>query len=198
MEQFAVYLRLGIEHIADLRGYDHILFIIALTVGYQLHAWRKLTLLVTAFTVGHSITLALATLRIVNIDAALVEILIPATIIITALSEVVRRFGPETAVSEHRFVALRYALAAGFGLIHGLGFSTFLRAILGSERSIVMPLFGFNIGLEVGQLLIVTVVFCVSTIAVRAFKLPYRAWVLTLSSATALVALVMMIQRVSA
>jgi hypothetical protein len=165
--EFAVYFRLGIEHIADLRGYDHILFIAALTVAYALAEWRRLLIVVTAFTLGHSITLALATIGLVAVNAGLVELLIPATILVTSVFNIAdsRAASGEqestTRVRRHHFIL--YFLAGGFGLIHGLGFSSFLRAVLGGEVSIVLPLFAFNVGLEIGQILIVAVLFGLGT-----------------------------------
>ena len=120
--EFAVYFRLGIEHIADIRGYDHILFIAALTVAYSLLEWRRLLILVTAFTVGHSITLALATVGAVRVNTELIEFLIPATILITSIFNIAdSRSATEsldTGGRARRHQAILYILAGGFGLIH--------------------------------------------------------------------------------
>lgn len=130
---FAIYLRLGFDHIADLRGYDHILFIVALAAGYGLAHWKHLLVLVTAFTVGHSLTLALATLRLVTPSTAWVEFLIPMTILATGLFNLVEtRASPERPGMPLRIQRVKYAMALVFGLVHGLGFSTFLRAMLGA------------------------------------------------------------------
>lgn len=207
--EFLAYLRLGVAHIADLAGYDHILFVAALTGGYTLGAWRRLLVLVTAFTVGHSVTLALATLRMVAVDAPLIEVLIPATILATSLASVVlarrpdenrpwRRSGWRGADDTGpRGGAFLYLLALGFGLIHGLGFSTYLRALLGAESSIGMPLLAFNLGLEAGQLLIVAVTLVIGAAASRLLG-ARRDWVLLLAGITGGLATLLLVQRVAA
>ncbi|MCC6244817.1 MAG: HupE/UreJ family protein [Gemmatimonadaceae bacterium] len=161
MSEALLYMRLGFSHIADLAGYDHILFVAALSIPYALRDWRKLLVLVTAFTVGHSITLALATLRLVSVSSAVVEALIPATILVTALLAW-PSLGASTCDTPTpdapRVSAPRYVMATFFGLIHGLGFSTYLRSLLGEEENIAGPLLAFNIGLEIGQLVILSVV----------------------------------------
>ena len=206
--EFLAYLRLGVAHIADLAGYDHILFVAALTGGYTLGAWRRLLVLVTAFTVGHSITLALATLRLVTVDAPLIEVLIPATILVTSLASIVlarrpdearpwRRSGWRGADGGPRGGAFLYLLALGFGLIHGLGFSTYLRALLGAESSIAVPLLAFNLGLEAGQLLIVAVTLVIGAAASRLLG-ARRDWVLLLAGITGGLATLLLIQRIAA
>lgn len=189
--EFAVYLRLGFEHIADLNGYDHILFIAALCAVYRLDEWRHLLWLVTAFTVGHSVTLALATLDLVRINAAIVEFLIPVTIFLTAVLNLVERRNVESRRAEYA----KYAMALGFGLIHGMGFSNYLRSILFEEESLFVPLLAFNVGLELGQIAILLVLLLVAYAAVRYLKLPRRAWVVGLSVAAAGLALTMMVER---
>jgi len=137
---FVVYLQLGFDHIADLRGGDHILFIVALAAGYGLSHWRHLLILVTAFTVGHSVTLALATLRLVSVSSAWVEFLIPVTILATGVFTLAEtRARPERLELPSRTQRVKYVMALLFGLIHGLGFSNFLRAMLGDEESIALP-----------------------------------------------------------
>lgn len=128
--EFAVYFRLGVEHIADIRGYDHILFIAALTVAYSVLEWRRLLILVTAFTLGHSITLALATVGAVRVNASLIEFLIPLTILVTSVFNIADGRGAtgeaRTELHARRHHVILYALAGGFGLMHGLGFSRLL------------------------------------------------------------------------
>ncbi len=191
--EFLVYLRLGFEHISDLKGYDHILFIVALCAVYQFKAWKHILWLVTAFTVGHSVTLALATLHILTIDGNLVEVLIPVTIFITSLIDI----AAPAEVQQARAARYKYGLALGFGLIHGLGFSNFLRAVLGGEESIVLPLFSFNVGLELGQIAIVFAVLTFSAVMVNLVRMKARDWILVLSGATAGVSLLMIIERLT-
>ncbi len=190
--EFLVYLRLGFEHIADLRGYDHILFIAALCAVYRFAEWKHLLWLVTAFTVGHSVTLALATLDVVRINDALVEFLIPLTIFFTAVVNIAERQAPEG----WRAAYAKYAMALGFGLIHGMGFSNYLRAVLFEEDSLFVPLLAFNVGLEVGQVAILLVLLAVAHGVVRFLGLPRREWVVALSGAAAGIALTLMLERV--
>jgi len=192
---FTVYLRLGFEHLLDLRGYDHILFLAVLCAAYTLARWRELLVLVTAFTIGHSVSLAVATLRLVRVDTGLVEFLIPVTIVATAVTNLagLRRDDP----AEHRVAArpLRYALALVFGVVHGLGFSNFLRLALGEERSLFLPLLSFNIGLELAQIVVAVGVLAVALAAVRLLSLPQRLWTSLLSALAGGVAAVMAVQR---
>ena len=160
--EFMLYLRLGFEHISDLNGYDHILFVIALAAVYPLKEWRHLLILVTAFTIGHSITLAMATLGWLAVDSDLIEMLIPVTIFITAVINLAERFASDAEKALQRDWRMKYALALGFGLIHGLGFSNYLRALLGTGENLVLPLFSFNVGLEIGQLVILVITFVIS------------------------------------
>lgn len=197
--EFVVYFRLGIEHIADIRGYDHILFIAALTVAYTLVEWRRLLILVTAFTLGHSITLALATLGLVKANASLIEFLIPTTILITSVFNIADSGAAseraDDGVRGRRHHMILYVLAGGFGLIHGLGFSSFLRAVLGDEESIVVPLFAFNVGLEIGQILIVGVLFGLGALLLKVAKVARRDWLLIVSGATGGIAITLMLER---
>ena len=191
MSSFSLYFQLGLTHILDLQGYDHILFVVALCAVYLTRDWRKILFLVTAFTVGHSVTLALATLRIVEIDANLIEFLIPVTIFITAVGNVIRKRGP----SLPRVAPLSYALALLFGLIHGLGFSNYLRSLLGRGESLLVPLLSFNLGLELGQIIIIVVLLVSASVVVGLLGVSRRDWKMVISSAIAGVALVMMIEK---
>jgi hypothetical protein len=196
--EFLVYLRLGFDHIADLGAYDHILFIVALSAGYGVANWKQLLVLVTAFTVGHSVTLALATLRLISISSALVEILIPLTILVTACYNAVEARGSrDMSGPGRRTHQIKYALALGFGLIHGLGFSTFLRAVLGEEESIALPLFSFNVGLEVGQIGILSVVLLSTFVVIRWVRVKRTSWVFMLSGFTGVAALALLAGRVA-
>lgn len=197
LSEFLTYFRLGVGHIADLKGYDHILFIVALTAGYAPRDWRRLLWLVTAFTTGHSATLALATLDLVRVQASLIEFLIPVTIVITAGYSLISRRRAESSGEPYRPErhALLYALAGSFGLIHGLGFSNFLRAVLGGEESILLPLFAFNVGLETGQLAIVAAILMAGTVACEVAGLPRRRWATALSLLILLASLKMMFDR---
>ncbi len=185
---FQAYLELGFDHILDPNGYDHILFVVALSGVYLLRDWKKVLILVTAFTLGHSLTLALSALDVVSINAELVEFLIPVTIILTCLYNILFY----TSYREKN-VNLNYYLAAGFGLIHGLGFSNYFKAILGKEESIVMPLLAFNIGVELGQVIIVMISLLLGQLLVGVFGLKQRTWILIVSATIALWAFYLMI-----
>jgi hypothetical protein len=193
MNDFPLWFRLGLHHIADLRAYDHILFVTALTVAYRPAEWRRLAVLVTAFTLGHSLTLALATLEAVRVPSALVEALIPATIVATAVAAIAGARHDRAAAPPR--MTWRYLLAGGFGLVHGLGFSGYLRSLLGGEESLVGPLFAFNVGLEAGQLAIVFVVLVAGVLAERVARLERRDWVLVVSGAATGIGGVMLIER---
>ncbi len=172
MEALFMYGRLGFKHIIDLGGVDHIVFVLALTIRYTLLDWKKILVLVTSFTIGHSLTLALSTLSFIDISVNWVEFLIPVTILITAVSNFwVKDFEFKQAYSTH------YGLALFFGLIHGLGFSNYLKSLLGKEASLLGPLFSFNIGLEIGQLLIVSVILGLSYAFLSGLKLPRKIYV---------------------
>jgi hypothetical protein len=197
---FSAYLSLGFDHISDLNGYDHILFIVALCAIYQLREWRKVAILVTAFTIGHSITLALAALNIIPINGALIEFLIPVTIVVTAIyNVVVHRFqeGTEEKTFDRK-VTWNYLFALLFGLIHGMGFSNFFRSTImpGEENQFIQQLFAFNIGVELGQLAIVAFVLFASFIAMNILKVKQREWNLFISGGAAGIALIMALERI--
>lgn len=191
MDQFLAYFEVGFGHIVSRSlGVDHILFIVALAIRYQFSDWKKLLMLVTAFTIGHSITLALSVFNIVNYSVAWIEFLIPVTIVITAISNFfVTKFNFKS-----RF-PLIYFFALFFGLIHGLGFSNYLKSMLGRQSSIIWELFAFNVGLEVGQLVIVLAMLIISFIFVNLLKCNRREFLLYISGGAFAVALLMAIER---
>lgn len=187
MSEFQLYFGLGKDHILDPNGYDHILFVIALCILYTIREWRQVLVLVTAFTVGHSITLALATLEIINVNAELIEFLIPVTIFITAVSNIARKTEGPTG----RALQLNYVYAMFFGLIHGMGFSNYLRSILGRDESIVTQLLAFNLGLELGQIVIVAFFLILGFVLVDILNVNRRDWKLVISSAIAGIAVIL-------
>ncbi|NVJ46299.1 MAG: HupE/UreJ family protein [Cytophagia bacterium] len=189
MSQFSTYFELGYQHILDIRGYDHILFVVALCAIYQAKDWTKVLILVTAFTIGHSITLALSTMNLVNFRTDIIEFLIPVTIFVTAVSNLVKKHGSTPA----KFSS-NYFYALFFGLIHGLGFSNYLKSLLGREESILTPLLGFNLGLELGQIIIVIFFMITSFVFVGLFNVSKRDWILVISSAIAGIAISLMIE----
>lgn len=182
---FQTYLQLGFDHISDPKAYDHIVFLIALCAIYRPSEWKRILLLVTAFTIGHSLTLALAVLDILRFSATTIEFLIPITILITAIANIWQQQpeGQEAAKS----MRLHHAFALGFGLIHGMGFSNFLRSALmpGQEGQLVPQLFAFNVGIELGQLMIVALIMGAAFVALNILKARQRDWNLFVSGAAA-------------
>lgn len=162
------YIKLGIEHILDLEGLDHLYFIVSFCLMYTIKDLRKIAGLVTAFTIGHSITLALAALDMIFVDPDLIEKLIPITILISCL------LNYWTLLREKDYSApkgyLAYIVILFFGLIHGLGFSNFLSAMLFEGDSIITPLLGFNIGIEIAQLVIVVAVLLALSLSDQLLK----------------------------
>ncbi len=193
MSEFQLYFILGKDHILDYaNGYDHILFVLALCAVYIIADWKQILILVTAFTIGHSMTLALATLNLISVETRWIEFLIPLTILITAVSNLFKKEGGPRSTGIH----VNYVLALFFGLIHGLGFSNYLRALLGKEKEIIMQLFAFNVGLEFGQIIIVGIFLAVSFIAVNLAGCSRRDWKMVISSAVAGMALLLMKDRI--
>ncbi len=177
MQDFGFYFKLGWEHIISADALDHQLFIAALAAIYLLKDWKQVLILVTAFTIGHSLTLALSVMNVISVPSAWVEFLIPLTIVITAISNLFQKnFTP-------RSVRINYFLALFFGLIHGLGFANTIRFILAGDQSLGWSLFGFNVGLEVGQIVVVLFILALAYIVVNVFKASRRDWMLFLSAA---------------
>lgn len=199
METLQFFFWEGLGHIGDITAYDHILFVIALTAVYSLRQWKTVLWLVTAFTLGHSLALALAVYDVVRISPPLIEWLIPVSILLTCGLNIAKAKNKtiqdksETAASLN-WAWNKYILALGFGLIHGVGFSNYLRFILTEQESLFQPLLGFNIGLEVGQLVIVAVALFSNWLLVGRAGVALRDWILVVSSAIAGIALVLAIE----
>jgi hypothetical protein len=192
MSEFQLYFGLGRDHILDYaNGYDHILFVLSLCAVYVVSDWKRIFVLVTAFTIGHSITLALATLSIISVNSSLVEFLIPLTIFITSFSNLFK-----TDNSSTRIIQANYLMALFFGLIHGMGFSNYLKALLGKDQSILSQLLAFNLGLEFGQIVIVGVFMVICFTLVDLMKVNRRDWKMVLTSAIAGIALVLIKDRI--
>lgn len=190
MQDFLFYLKLGWEHIISLDALDHQLFVLALIAVYSYKDLKKILILVTAFTVGHSITLALSILDIVRVPSNWVEFLIPLTIVLTALGNIVMK-NKKQALDK-----TNYYLALIFGLIHGMGFANTARVMIAKSQSIAVPLLGFNIGLEVGQIVIVFAILILLFIALTLFKINKKDWILFVSSGVFALALKMTLERI--
>ncbi|RAU82135.1 HupE/UreJ family protein [Pontibacter arcticus] len=189
---FQTYMELGFHHIFDFGAYDHMLFLLALSAIYTLSDWRKVIALVTSFTIGHSITLALSTFNILKFDTALIEFLIPVTILITCITNFFKLKG--AATKQHPIWSLHNLMAIFFGLIHGMGFSNFLRSLLGRSSHVWEQLLAFNIGIELGQLLIVTILLVIGYLVMNLFHAKKRDWIMVLSSMAAGIALILIME----
>lgn len=190
MSQFWLYFKLGLTHVLDINAYDHILFLIALTVPYTFNHWKKILWLVTVFTIGHTLSLIMSTYGLIRVSATLVEFLIPATIFITALFNIftakrsgIEKFGPAF------FVTLF------FGIIHGLGFSSYFKGIIAGEENKLLPLLEFALGIETAQVIVVLVVLILGFILSTVFRFNRRDWILVISAMVIGVVLPMLIEN---
>ena len=190
MEDFRFYFGLGWEHIISWAALDHLLFITALAAIYLLKDWKQVLILVTAFTIGHSLTLVLSVLDIIRFPDKWVEFLIPCTIVITAIVNLFQKN------FTHKSIRINYFLALFFGLIHGMGFANTIRFMLAKDQSIALGLLGFNIGLEVGQIVVVAILLLFGYLFVNMFKINRREWVVFLSAGVFGLALKMMLERI--
>ncbi len=189
MQDFWFYFNIGWEHIISLDALDHQLFIAALAAIYLLKDWKQVLILVTAFTIGHSLTLALSVLEILTVPDQWVEFLIPLTIVLTAASNLFQRSFTT------RSIRINYFLALFFGLIHGMGFANTIRFMLAKDQSLFNGLLGFNLGLEVGQIVVVSALMGLSYLVVNKFKVNRREWVIFLSAVVFGLALNIMLER---
>lgn len=189
MTDFKIFLEMGWNHILAAGGLDHKLFIIALAAIYQLADWRKVLILVTAFTIGHSISLALSFYDLIPVNIEFIEFLIPVTILITAVSNLFRK---EYNIQMSK-IQTNYIFASGFGLIHGMAFSHDLKLMMGKDK-IISQLLAFNLGLEIGQIIVVVVFLLFSFIFVDLIGVARRDWKMVISSAVGGVALYLIIQ----
>lgn len=183
------YFTLGWQHIISFGALDHQLFILALIVLYTMKEWKRVLILITAFTLGHSITLALSTLNILTLPSDLVEFFIPCTIFITAAANIIKPgYG-------QRKVQLNYFLAMFFGLIHGLGFANALKFMLAKDQSLGWSLLSFNLGLEAGQAAVVIILLLLAHIFIFYLKFNRRYWIFSISALVLIISLKMAIER---
>src|SRR5215210_6363755 len=189
MNDIVFYFTLGWQHIISFDALDHQLFILALIVLYTLQEWKHVFILITAFTLGHFITLALSTLHIVTVPSNLVEFLIPCTIFITAAANIIK---PANGLKR---VQLNYLTAIFFGLIHGLGFANALQFMLARDQSLGWSLLSFNLGLEAGQVAVVIFLLLLAHLFIFYLKVKRRYWIVIISSVVLLVSIKMIIER---
>ena len=190
MTDFLFYLQLGWEHIISIDALDHQLFILALVAIFSFQDLKKVLILVTAFTLGHSFTLALSAFDVIRFPSNWVEFLIPCTIVFTALDNLI------FSKNEDKLIKLNYFLALIFGLIHGMGFANSVRMMLAKEQSIVIPLLGFNIGLEIGQIAVVIIVLSIFYILSTFLKLKKKHWVMLVSAPILIFSIKMALERI--
>ena len=190
MQDFLFYLQLGWEHIISKDALDHQLFILALIAIFSFRDWKKVLILVTAFTIGHSLTLVLSALDVFRFPSDWVEFLIPCTIVFTALDNII------FSKNKKKLIQLNYYLALLFGLIHGMGFANSVRMMLASEQDITLPLFGFNVGLELGQIVVVAIALFIHYIFSEVLKLSNKIWIYIISVPIFIFALKMALERI--
>jgi hypothetical protein len=189
MSDFWLYFNLGLRHVLDINGYDHLLFLIALTVPYTFKDWKNVLLLVTLFTVGHTLSLMLSVFGMVTIDAAIIELLIPITILVTALYNIIKAAKKSAKTASINFLAVTTLF---FGIIHGLGFSNYFNLILGKDaKEKLAPLMEFALGIESAQVIVVLGVLILTFVMQEFFRLSRRDWILVTSSFVAGVVLPM-------
>lgn len=190
MDNFKLFVELAFRHVLDWNAYDHILFFIVLAVVYDFKDWKKGLWLITFFTIGHTVTLALSTYEVVKVNSYWVEFLIPLTIFITAFFNVI------TASKQkiHR-ANINQVFALVFGLIHGLGLSDLLKMLLQDTESKFVPMLQFALGVELAQILVVAVILAIGYIAQKFLQIKKRDWILVLSSVVMGIVLPMLIER---
>jgi len=190
VNDFALYFTTGWHHIVSIHALDHILFIMALSAIYGVRNWKQVMILVTAFTIGHSLTLALSVYDVLRVNEKWVEFLIPCTIIATAgFNFFVKDFSKKS-------LQLNYVLALFFGLIHGMGFANSIRFLLAKDEQIAVPLLSFNLGLEAGQIMLVTFMLLISYLLVEKLKIKRVWWVNAVSAVCLVIAVMMAMDRV--
>lgn len=179
MTEFWIYFKIGLHHVLDIRAYDHVLFLIAMTVPYAFKDWKRILILVSLFTIGHTIALILSVFGVIIIKVNLIEFMIPITIFATALFNLFTsgKSSKNESISFIGFVTLF------FGIIHGLGFSNYFKTILsGAPQSKLLPLGEFALGIEAAQLIVVFIVLVISYIIQTIFRFSKRDFTLVMSS----------------
>jgi|TARA_B100000927_G_scaffold93845_1_gene75704 hypothetical protein len=177
MDIFKTWFMVGFDHILNVQALDHILFVLALVVIYKPNMIKQIVILITAFTIGHSVTLILSALDIINYNQKVIEFAIPLTIVITSLNNILNRKKIIT-----KAMGTNYIIALVFGLIHGLGFANYLKALL-FQDNIILELFSFNVGIEAAQLIVVFIFSIISFVGSNYIFKKRENWVFFVSSA---------------
>jgi uncharacterized membrane protein YfcA len=189
MKDFAFYFQFGWNHIISTEALDHLLFITALTSLYQIRQWKQVLILITAFTIGHTLTLILSSMNITRINSHFIEFIIPLTILFTGIFNLVQKD------DNKRNIKLNYLLALLFGLIHGLGFANTIQFMLSSQQTIFVPLLSFNIGIEAGQVIVVLCLLFTEIVISDIIGIKHKWWTKVLSVSSAILAIFMCVQR---
>ena len=175
MSDFWLFLKLGLYHVLDWQAYDHILFLIVLVAAYNFSNWKRIFILVSLFTLGHTVSLLLANYNVVTVSSKWIEFLIPVTILVAALYNLFT----SGKGSKNEKLGLFYFITIFFGLIHGFGFASFFVRL---DESGFIPLLEFALGVELAQIIIVFVVLLISFVAQRIFRFNKRDWIMIVSS----------------
>jgi len=170
VQEILFYFELGWRHILSIDAIDHLLFLLTLTCIYLKEKKSVILILITAFTIGHTTTLILSTFDLIKIKSQWVEFLIAVTIVFSALNSLF------SLGSLKKSMVINYFIAVGFGLIHGLGFAKTIKMMLASEQTIFVPLLVFNIGLELAQIVVISILLLISILMFRLFKVEERNW----------------------
>jgi len=178
LDEFWFNVKYGMNHVLDPNGYDHVLFLMVLTVPYLFKDWKRVLLLVSMFTLGHTLSLVLAAYDVVSVNAALVEFLIPVTILIVALYNVFT--AGKKAHNEK--VGMLFLSTLFFGLIHGLGFAREFLLFSGQADNKLVLLLEFALGIELAQIVIVFVVLFLGFLGQTIFRFSKRDWVMVMSA----------------
>ena len=179
MSQFWIYFQIGLKHVLDIDSYDHVLFLIALATPFSFKDWKRIVLLVSLFTIGHTMALLLSVFGIIAFKVSVIELLIPITILITAIYNLLTA----SKSNKNRGLNLIFFITLFFGIIHGLGFSNYFKSILGGHAvSKLLPLFEFALGIEAAQIVVVFIVLILSYTVQTVFRFSRRDWALVFSA----------------
>ncbi|MBQ4913559.1 HupE/UreJ family protein [Maribacter sp. MMG018] len=190
MEDFWFYLKMGLDHVLDLGAYDHILFLSALAIPFTFKSWKKVLVLATVFTITHCLSLMLSVYEIVVMDVSLIEFLIPVTIFLTAIFNILYQKMLEGSKS----IGLHVIATAFFGLIHGFGFSNYFKMLVSGEDEKVTPLIGFATGIEISQVTVVMIVLILAYIVQTILKVKQPVFVWAASSIVLLITIPLLYQ----
>ena len=190
MEDFWFYLKMGLDHVLDLGAYDHILFLSALAIPFTFKSWKKVLVLATVFTITHCLSLMLSVYEIVVMDVSLIEFLIPVTIFLTAIFNILYQKMLEGSKS----IGLHVIATAFFGLIHGFGFSNYFKMLVSGEDEKVTPLIGFATGIEISQVTVVMIVLILAYIVQTILKVKQPVFVWVASSIVLLITIPLLYQ----